>query len=127
MDIIAFDPGKTTGYCIFRLDPVEDPVLFDWGEIDDELVDQWNLSRLVQQNTVISESAVLTGRLNEDKVKQIQITERIRFFANSVGKQVHWVTPESKKLVKDVPDQIEGEHARDAYRVAKAWLLRRKA
>ncbi len=122
MKVIAFDPGKTTGYCVMKFSSVDDPVILDFGELSKVELDKVKLEHLVAgAEFVVVERAVLTGRVNEDKVDQIRVTERIGFVC---GERIQWVSPEEKKLITDIPKEIKGNHARDAYKLLKVWTMR---
>lgn len=124
MFVVAFDPGKTTGYCVVKLGKTDDPEIINWGEISKPALSKKVLQNLTRGCTdIVVERAVLTGRLNEDKVDQIRVTERIDFLGEG---KVRKVSPEEKRLVKDVPKEIKGDHARDAYKLLNAWLLRKE-
>lgn len=128
MKVIAFDPGRTTGFVKMKFYGHNEPVIEQAGEIGfDNLTDK-ALRKLCECcDFFVMEDAVLTGTLNQDKVRQIQAIERLSFFWSTNGNTgVNWVQPEAKKLVKtkDVPKNINSKHAKDAYKILKAWVLK---
>lgn len=117
--IIGIDPGETTGYCqvLIQGDKI---VPVRWEEIPlDNLVDTLNsLLMPLTDYEVAIESVVITGKLNNDKVRQIQAYDR-SFLIGSKKHKVSIITPGMRKSAKvDVPKAVKGNHARDAYRLA---------
>ena len=124
MRVIAFDPGKLTGYCTMQFHQYDDPTIVDLGEIKFDDLTDGAIRNITEYCThCIVERAVLTGRINQDKVTQIRATERIVFYWESIRGKVQWINPESKKLCRAVPQFISGDHVRDAYRLLDAWRL----
>ena len=125
MRVIAFDPGKVTGYCIMQFHQHDDPEVVDFGEIEfEDLTDKYIRDIIDRCSQCVIEGAVLTGKINQDKVKQLRATERINFYWDSImsyRNPVMWIQPESKKLAGEVPRHIKGQHAKDAYRILDAW------
>ena len=131
--IVSFDPGETTGYCkcIATLEPEKLVSYMDHGEIHMANPDlAFTVLELIKDaKAVVIERSVLHGQLNRNKVNQITITEKINTIidvCNMLREQkeieVFWIHPESKRLSKEVPEQVKGGHARDAYKLLDACL-----
>lgn len=130
MKILGVDPGGTTGLCLVHVD-VEDkatqvvvseevplkeltPTVLDYYLMFDDLT------------AVVFESIVSTGALTEGKINQIRAAERVLFEAEvyEKDKALAFITPEARKKIKEVPPEVHGDHARDAFRVVRAFINR---
>lgn len=80
----------------------------------------------VRPTLVVVESIVQSGYLSREKVQQIRAHDRTIVAANKRGIKVVEVQPQATKLIRKVPDQVKGNHARDAYRVVMAYFAARK-
>lgn len=130
MKVLGIDPGKTTGVCVVVNRPGSPPYPLASGEykFDTAFNELLQLIRIHRPNTAIVESVVKTGTLNVDKHMQIQAFERAVLACGLASiKKVPVViqSPEhTKKCQVVVPPEVKGRHARDAYRVAAAYLLK---
>lgn len=133
--IIGVDPGVTTGLCICRVSPDQDSpgeyVVSVEGFIETSLLDIFEhmdtaISNLDAELVVI-ESIVHSGYLNKEKVTQIRAHERAVTMADYWGIPVEEVTPQEVKRITCLDSDVKGNHARDAYRVIMAYLVKKNA
>ncbi len=126
--IVAFDPGATTGMCC---------VTFTKGPTGVSLAREIPLSELSsgvvatilnaqKPHAVVIENIVAMGKLNRDKVAQIRAFDRIMQGALSYDHRlVHLLSPELRKRHHiEIPGTIKGQHARDAFRLAAAHMIK---
>ena len=126
MIVMGCDPGGTTGFCVCRY--VNEgqtftllPLHYEQVEHGFHILDKvsYLLARW-KPDVVVQESVVTTGQLNKDKIAQVQAHDRIQVICRARDIIMREVTPQAVKKVKFVPKDIEGTHARDAYRVIVA-------
>lgn len=128
--IAAFDPGQTTGFAVVRMDrPTGEELWWDKRQMSLQHMTMpvlMELMNLFKPDVVLIEDVVRSGRLNEDKFKQICAFDRcVQVTMNyDMGRltQVHVVPPEQRKRWKEAPRNI-GRHGRDAYRHIRAWWM----
>jgi len=105
-----------------------------WGEIPLETVGN-QMSHIISAygpDAIIIESVVGSGRLNKNKQNQIRAHDRVwveslkfngqRKRAKTRTPVVEEITPEQRKRCTQVPKQVTGTHAKDAYKQAVAWF-----
>lgn len=132
MRIVGVDPGVTTGLCICTFKDGADGFTFnttDFYEIElsydfSDRVDM--ILAGVRPTLVVIESVVQSGHLSREKIQQIRAHDRTIVAAHKRGIKVVEVQPQATKLIRKVPDQVKGNHARDAYRVVMAYFAARK-
>lgn len=126
MNILGLDPGGTTGWCALHISEDKTAMtILGYGER--EFSDRLFLyvRKLIQQyslDLVVAESVVTTGRMNGDKMTQIQAYTNGEIATRMEDLSFAVVSPEHRGTVKEVPKEVTGGHARDAYRAAVAWL-----
>ncbi len=118
MIVLGIDPGKTTGLCWIPT---------TGGSIGKQVVYP-NIFQMLPgicgSDVVVMESAVKHGSLTEGKVSQLMVMGAVEYLCATEGLDLIYITPEERGRVKKVPSHIEGVHAKDAYRVAMAYLIR---
>lgn len=126
--VIGIDPGKTTGVCVVllkksgKVDAINSMEL-SLGNLARELSELyykfgWAYSYSL---SVVIEDVVKTGRMNKDKFDQIVAFERA---CSTVNYKQKVIQPENRKRHNiKVPKHVTGTHARDAYRIAVAYML----
>ena len=121
--LIGFDPGGTTGICVLRANHNGVWKVMSTSQVSSlfNLRVHMNLSRVIQQPCVVMESVIMHGSLTAGKAAQLKAVGVIE----STGQTVLTVTPEERGRVKKVPKYITGDHAKDAYRVAVAFALKK--
>ena len=134
--IVGFDPGTTTGFYKAKLELNNNNIVLgehiEHGEIHNSMPDfESRILNLIRDvDKVVIERAVMTGVMNRDKVTQLMVTERIIAIIEIYGEiladkskiLIEKLHPETKKLCNNVPNEIKGGHARDAYRILAAHL-----
>lgn len=136
MRILGVDPGYATGWVACKMErqsssidltqglPADRIMAFGQRPLDDGFTDCFR--RIIKENRIdmiVMESAVLSGRLNADKVNQLRAVDRLEMLARSLEIPLQEVTPEARRLIKKAPNSIPGAHTKDAYRVVVAYLL----
>ena len=133
MKIMGIDPGgKTTGICVAVDKPKSDPAPIYSNEysLEDSYHGIRSAVTVHRPDVIIIEDVVKTGQMNTDKFNQVRAFERA-FIAGSTapaGKkiQINTISPQHTRACKvEVPKEVKGRHARDAYRVATAWSYKR--
>ncbi len=126
--IMGVDPGGTTGICICRLGEQEIVVVYhgQW-KLQDLITGNWSAGNqlcglMSTVDITAMESVVASGMLTAGKIDQIKAEDRIFVESSLRNIEVAYITPEERKRVKQVPKEVKGDHARDAYRVAVAYL-----
>jgi len=126
--VIGIDPGKTTGVCVVllkksgKVDAINSKEL-SLGNLARELSEIYCKMALAYAHSlsVVIEDVVKTGRMNKDKFDQIVAFERA---CNMVDYKQKVIQPENRKRHNiKVPKQVTGTHARDAYKIAVAYML----
>jgi len=90
----------------------------------DELVSTMvtTLSKLPKDTPIAIEAVVQTGTLNQAKVHQIKAHDRVESLCVAQGHKVVSIQPQQRKAAKvTVPSEVEGDHARDACRIAVTY------
>jgi len=133
---LGVDPGGTTGWCLLRIklpfspDKIE---VVDSGQIG-EGYDEWtNFFKSLEHrhiDEVWIESTIMTGYLNRGKKVQICATDRVSYWAHTTGKEGGFVPPVERKTLGGLlkcPVFVKGGHARDAFHIALAGIVRQHA
>ena len=129
MIIVAFDPGRTTGVCIGEVTVQdEDIICHDCDEfiLKDDLYSQlYTLCEPYTIDMVLMESIVAYGRLNWDKIDQVQAYTHVLVTADMLNVPVQLITPEERKRgvfigSSGVPSELG--HARDAAKLIHVWV-----
>lgn len=132
MKVLGIDPGKVTGWCVVVRKSGSAPNPIASGEIElDEGIKAFMFVILNHRpNQAVVEGVIKTGQMSDAKHVQVQAFERAMIaceLAISKDVPVDVQIPEvTKKCPVKVPREVKGRHARDAYRVAAAWLLKGK-
>jgi len=71
---------------------------------------------------IVMESIVQSGYLSKEKVSQIRAHDRVLCLAERRRITLEEVQPQAVKQITEVPREVQGNHARDAYRVVAAYL-----
>lgn len=124
MRIVAFDPGRATGWCAVRLtNKGELHVLGSNTLMLDELSPAGveDLVRRLNVDAVVIENIVSSGFLNRDKIDQIKAFDRVTMGSKNYSQT--FVNPEKRKRAK-INKSFPTDHERDAYRHALAFLER---
>jgi len=124
MIIIGVDPGKTTGVCVSDLTNNKLTPVFSYEDDISAVQETIQKAERVFEDpvVVVVEDVVKTGRMNKDKFDQIVAFDRAR--TATKGEAVI-IPPEATKKHKVKPPKIvKGRHARDAFRVIIAYLIR---
>lgn len=130
MRIIAFDPGESTGFCGIRANN-KHVTVFTQGELSLAEFNAGTVHFMLQKHApdaVVIEGVVATGRLNQAKFNQIRAFDRAQNGAASYLNQgsIAIMPPETRKHHQvNVPDSVSGSHARDAYRIGVAFLIKK--
>lgn len=138
MIILGIDPGKTTGWCaVMTIAATENPIPVSWGQFGITEDIEKLLSTIITKHKVevaVVECVVKAGRMTRGKIDQLEAYNRIVTVLNGntrtklsvAGKSVLTIVqipPQTRKIVRSVPREIRGIHARDAYRQAVAYWL----
>ncbi len=128
--ILGVDPGVTTGLCAVMctlkgttVDVESSEAMYLEIVIDDSFSEYiLDLLQSTKPDLVVIESVVASGFLNREKIQQIQAYDRVLVAAHSLEIPTQEVLPQAVKQIKDVPKEVKGNHARDAYRAVAAYL-----
>jgi len=135
MNIIAFDPGETTGVARAKLTGPRTYELIDVAQItwDKRFEQTWNflLDPEVHCGMVIAEDfrlyASAAQHLINNMFPAVKVIGAIEAFAWMLNIPVHLEPPASRMNVTipdiDAPALVDMKHARDAYRHLRYWVL----
>jgi hypothetical protein len=133
MKVIGIDPGKTTGWCVVVKRPGSAPAPIASGEwAFDEGIKPMLFTLLNHRpDQAVIEAVIKSGVMNIDKHVQIQSFERAMIACEMARPSKIPTAVQSPEITKKCPvevpnSEVKGRHARDAYRVAAAWLLKAK-
>ena len=147
MLVISFDPGVTTGICYTIPETGTyttttsdkaglDPISLVWGIL--EQLDYLRVDLDIHKLLIVMEDAVVSGRMNSDKVEQIKVIARIEAVADyllKVSKENHndevkfdvvfrKISPEMRKHIEvKLPEKFKTPHEKDAFLQAIAGAV----
>ncbi len=124
MNVLAIDPGETTGIVWIKLHKHEEPEIVSSADIPYVYLHTITYD-IAMSAVVIMEDAVKTGAITKGKVFQLKAMGWVEQQASHESVTLEYIQPSQTKSIKDaIPDKIRGHHAKDAYRVFLAWARR---